>query len=425
MFDVQEYYKRAHEGANIDSCDVLEYVRSFKRIVIWGASYLGSAVGEFLLKNEIKITAYWDLRAQEIKNMHGIDCVLPFEEEDKEHTLVIFCIGNTAIMNNLLRTLQEHGFKNVLRGDYLFMGSICPFHEGMDIYGNVCNGNMTCRSIFCLILHNIVKKNHNHGGIFLDNITFMINTRCSLQCKYCVAYMNSYPGEKRQHYSTQQILDDIDAIFDTFDAVGSVTVQGGEPFLHPDIDKIIEKLLSKKNFGILSIPTNGIYKVDEKKLDSFRDPRLNVAFSGYYDALPKEKLDIYYKNIEQMEQLNIPHTVGAKVPEWQIPPTLWNREDTQEVMQIKKQACRIPERCLQVADGRLYPCLVSVSIHNIGIADYPDDYVELKGDHLKERIQQFMDRPFYWTCGHCHGENKNTSMAGEQGFYDFVTPQEL
>lgn len=184
------------------------------------------------------------------------------------------------------------------------------------------------------------------------------------------------------------------------------------------------KLLEKKNFGIVSIATNGIFKISEDKLSNFRDSRLNVAFSGYYDALQQKELDIYYKNIELLKKNRVPVTVGVKMSEWKIPPTLWNRHYSEEIMCAKKQACKIPERCMQVMNGKLYPCLYSVSLHGIGIADYPEDYVDLSEDNLSESIRNLIDRPYYSSCGHCGGHCGSTGMAGEQGFYDFTKKTE-
>lgn len=112
------------------------------------------------------------------------------------------------------------------------------------------------------------------------------------------------------------------------------------------------------------------------------------------------------------------------MPEWQIPPTLWNRHYSEEVMCAKKDSCKIPERCMQVMNGKLYPCLYSVSLHGIGVADYPEDYVDLSDDNLVASIKHLMDRPFYSSCGHCGGSGGSTGMAGEQGFYDFINKEE-
>lgn len=424
--NIKEYYIEAQSGNSAKNQEIVPYIKSFSNIVLWGASYLGQKLAKYLRSVEILDFTWWDTRASEIDIVDNIPVISPFpdiESSKKEHTLVILGIGNTAIMQDLLKQLKENGYFNVLRGDKLFMGEICPFNIDTGIDGKVCNGTMTCRSMFCSRLHNIVKKSYGKDGLFLPNLTIMITTNCSLKCKYCCAYMNSYPREKRVFFPYEQIARDIDSIFSTLDAIGSITIQGGEPFLHPDVHLIVKKLLEKKNFGIVSIATNGIFKIEKEKLAEFQDNRLNVAFSGYYDALPENKLEIYYKNIQLLKDSDVPVTVGVKMPEWTIPPTLWNRNYSKEIMTSKKANCKIPERCLQVMNGRLYPCLYSVSLHGIGVADYPKDYVELSGNNLLNRIKEFMERPFYDSCRHCGGNQGSTGMAGEQGFYDFMTPK--
>ncbi len=403
----------------------MEKLSGMKHIVLWGASYLGRAIGKYLDDNGFSYDFFWDARFEELKTVKEKAVVEPFTGIDNpDDTLVILCIGNTAIRGSLLKQLNEHGFRNVKLGPELYEEEVCPFNEQTGIDGTVCNGSMICRSMFCERLHRIVKAQNDRGGLFLPNITFMITSYCSLGCKYCVSYMNSYSQERRFHFSVEQIEKDIDAIFSAVDSIGSITIQGGEPFLHPDLDCIVQKMLSKKNFGIVSVATNGIFKIDEAKLECFKDKRLNVAFSGYYDALPKEKLDIYYANVDMMEKNGVPHTVGVKMPEWVIPSTLYDRHQTKAAKAEKKRNCLIPMRCMQVMNGRLYPCLFSVSLHGAGVADYPDDYIDLHGGNLSLKIKAFMEREYYDSCGHCFGKNKKTGLAGEQGFYDFITPRE-
>ena len=69
------------------------------------------------------------------------------------------------------------------------------------------------------------------------SITLIINQRCSLKCKCCTSYMNEYPLEERKDIPLDRIYDDIDKFFDAMDSIGTVTVMGGEPFMHPDISK--------------------------------------------------------------------------------------------------------------------------------------------------------------------------------------------
>ena len=221
-FNLQQYYNKAFSGEFIDNTEMLQYLQSFKKVILWGASYLGDAVGKYLQKNNISIDHYWDLRSDDIHELNGIQCEQPFTEDKKDDLLVIFCIGNNVIRGLLLKELREKGYKNVIRGDYLYMGAICPFDKKSGIKSSQCQGSMCCRSIFCQRLSNIVKgRNNVDNPLHMFSITLIINQRCSLGCKCCTSYMNEYPVSERKDIPYERISDDIDKFFDAMDSVGT------------------------------------------------------------------------------------------------------------------------------------------------------------------------------------------------------------
>lgn len=427
MFNINEYYKRAHSGDRIDNADVLDYIKSFRKVYIWGASYLGDAVGKFLIENGIQIENYWDLRSETIKQLNGVVCVQPFTCEPQNDVLVIFCIGNNVIRSLLLSELSEKGYTNILRGDYFYMGAICPFDKTTGIESKQCQGSMCCRSIFCDRLSNIVKsRSAVQNPLHMFSITLIINQRCSLRCKCCTSYMNEYPLAERKDIPLERICDDIDRFFDAMDSLGTVTVMGGEPFMHPDLSKIIKKLLTKKNFGIVSIATSGTYPIKPEQLEGLEDKRVNVSFSNYEHAITENQKAMMYKNIEMVKAAGISYTVGVTIPEWSVPSTLYDLGDTEAQMIKKKADCIQPPRCMQVKNGKLHPCDFATALYSLDLGRYEMDYVDIEGsasvEDLREKIRAFIDQPYYRTCGHCTGMQSLTSNAAEQGYMDFKKP---
>ena len=427
MFNIEAYYAETHSGEKVDNTKMLEYVRSFKKVVLWGGSYLGSAVGKYLLEHDVEITCYWDLRAEELKMVNGIQVNMPFTIEDKDNTLVIYCIGNNVIRALLLEELCEKGYKNVLRGDYLYMGAICPFDKTTGIDSSQCQGSMCCRSIFCQRLSSIVKsRSENENPLHMFSVTLIINQRCSLKCKCCTSYMNEYPLQERKDIPLDRICDDIDRFFDAMDSVGTVTVMGGEPFMHPELSDIIQKLLTKKNFGLVSIATSGTYPIKPEQLRGLDDKRINVSFSNYEHAITENQRKMMYQNIELVKNAGISYTVGVTIPEWSIPSTLYDLGDTEEQMIAKKAGCIQPPRCMQIKNGKLHPCDFATAIYSLGLGRYEMDYVDIEHadtkETLKESIRAFIDQPYYRTCGHCAGMQGLTSKAAEQGYMDFKKP---
>lgn len=430
MFNFEEYYKEAHSGNKVDNSKVLEYVKTFEKVILWGASYLGDAVGKYLLENGVKIENYWDLRADTIGELNGITCIQPFTTEPKDKTLVVFCIGNNVIRGLLLKELSDLGYNYVLRGDYLYMGAICPFDKTTGIESAQCQGSMCCRSIFCQRLSNIVKSRSVEAEpLHMFSITLIINQRCSLKCKCCTSYMNEYPIHERKDIPLERICDDIDRFFDAMDSVGTVTVMGGEPFMHPDLSAIIKKLLTKNNFGIISIATSGTYPIKKEQLEGLEDKRVNVSFSNYEHAITENQKKMMYQNIEMLKEAGISYTVGVTIPEWSVPSTLYDLGDSEEVMIAKKQGCVQPPRCMQVKNGKLHPCDFGTAQYSLNIGTYETDYVDIEHidskEELKEAIRNFIDQPYYRVCGHCTGAQGLTSKAAEQGYMDFKKPISL
>lgn len=421
MFKLEEYYEQAFSGEKVDNTEFLNYIKGFKHVILWGASFQGKAIGRKLLDEGVNIDYYWDIRHQEIKELNGLKVVEPRTVEDIENTLVIVCIGNRVIVKRMMNNLKADGYANVIPGDYLYMGLLCPFCKETGINAKVCSGTMECRQIYCHRLGNIIKyNNESENPIHLTSVTLIVNQKCSLRCKFCTSYMNEYPMGERKNFPVERICEDIDVFFDMVDTVGTITVMGGEPFMHPDISKIISHLCTKKNFGLISIATSGTYPIKPEQLEGLHDKRVNVSFSNYTLSINEKQKELFYKNIEVVKESGVCYTVGLFSPEWIKPSTLYKLDISEEQKIARKSNC---EHWHQIKNGKVHPCDFANSVYSLGIADYPTDYFDLTQEmsleDRKNKFREYIDRPCYETCGH-HAKGKQmTAMAAEQGYYDF------
>lgn len=421
IFDLEEYYQSAFSGEKVDNTECIRYIKNFKNVILWGASFQGKAIGQKLIEQGVYISYYWDIRYREIKEVNGIKVIEPFDSEERANTLVIVCIGNRVIVRRLMGKLKSKGFLNIIPGDYLYMGMLCPFDKKTGINAKQCSTTMECRQVYCHRLGNIVKANcQAKEPIHLTSITLVINQICSLKCKYCTSYMNEYPVEERVNFALDRICKDIDVFLDAVDTVGTITVMGGEPFMHPDISRIIEYLCTKQNFGLISISTSGTFPIKVEQLEGLYDKRVNVSFSNYTQSISEKQKKMFYENIERVKGAGICYTVGLFSPEWIKPSTLYNLGLTDEEKAQRKAQC---EHWHQIKNGKVHPCDFANAVYSLGIADYATDYVDLTEDvdleNMKIKIRNYINKPFYETCGH-HVKGKGmTAMAAEQGYFDF------
>lgn len=427
QFNINDYYAKAWSGEVCGDESILQYIKSYKHIILWGASFQGKAIGKRLLESGVQFENYWDIRWKELKTVNEVEVIEPFTTEDKEDCLIIICIGNRVIQKSLIDDMERHGYNNMVYGDFLYMGLICPFDQRTGINAKRCSGTMECRQVYCHRIKGILEarcKNIDDDPIFLTSVTLVINQRCSLKCKYCTSYMNAYDIHERIDFPLEQICSDIDAFFGAVDMVGTITVMGGEPFMHKDLSQIIEHLCKWKNFGLISIATSGTYPICPEQLAGLHDDRVNVSFSNYLESIQENQKKVFYQNIEMVKQAGVCHTVGMFSPEWMVPTSLCLKPSSEEALINKKAKC---VHWHQIKNGKVHPCDFATAVYSLHVADYESDYVDLNKEYsreqLREELKKYFNRPFYESCRHHkyrEGESRLTAKAAEQGFVDFM-----
>lgn len=110
-------------------------------------------------------------------------------------------------------------------------------------------------------------------------LTWDVTNRCNLKCKYCGA-ASLINEKKEQNTDWKKLIDYIKPF------VKNITLLGGEPLLHPDIDKIIE-YISLKGMHV-SITTNGQVDKDVlKNIMKYNVDLIYVSIEGFKDSHDK------------------------------------------------------------------------------------------------------------------------------------------
>jgi len=94
-----------------------------------------------------------------------------------------------------------------------------------------------------------------------STVDIFITSKCNLDCVHCFS--------RKDNVDRHLSLDELNSIFDQLEEIGvfEVRINGGETFLHPDIDKILT-ILKEKHFRKV-ILTNGTL-LDDKKVESLK-----------------------------------------------------------------------------------------------------------------------------------------------------------
>ncbi len=126
----------------------------------------------------------------------------------------------------------------------------------------------------------------------VSHLTIETNMTCNMRCKSCY--------NKNKHYvkSLEQIKEEVDLGLEKRNA-DLVSILGGEPTLHPDIDKVIKYIKSKK--VVCQLLTNGLLLLDDKS-DKLIDKLVNSGLDRFIIHIDKGQ-DVHEDTSESMHKL--------------------------------------------------------------------------------------------------------------------------
>ena len=103
---------------------IVDYIKSFPKVILWGAGNLGKELGQELLRRDVSIFCYWDKNYKEIKKCNNIIVNESFTEDPNDpQVLVISSIVNGIFGDNWTKdVLIEKGYKHYLLGMPLYEG---------------------------------------------------------------------------------------------------------------------------------------------------------------------------------------------------------------------------------------------------------------------------------------------------------------
>ena len=414
MFDIEQFYRRAHYGEPIDKDEVFRYISSFQNVILWGAGNLGTAVGKVLLSGGVSILEYWDLKADEIVKCNEIPVKMPFSHQyDVEKTLIISCIANGSLGEQWpLRTIQRNGYSHHLLGMELFEGLNCAqTYQDFDI--RRCTGTRGCSLTNCVRYTNLLQGQNSHSDkkLIFQVMVFSISSLCTLNCKYCGQGLEKYPT--RKNYDKADIFRDIDNMMSSVDFVGMLSLIGGEPFIHPDIAEIVEKALEWENIGVVNITTNGVFRVSKDTIRRLNHPRVLISFSCYDPYLTEAQEAVLQQNIDLVRETGITYSLSH--PLWSKPQEIKKYHSDVSYMEKRKAGCDPAALCSTVRNGVYAPCTLAERMSGQGHCGIEEDLVDVTvREGLRERLIENRNKPFYQVCAYCSDKGSVQVPAGEQ-----------
>ncbi len=241
--------------------------------------------------------------------------------------------------------------------------------------------------------------------VYVPSISVLTTTVCNLNCKYCLNFEDL--RKEKHHFDIEKIKKDIDVLFEKVDRVGLLHLTGGEPFLYPDFERLVEYIQLKYSgrYVTLGTTTNGTIIPTDTICEQMKNADMTVYIDDY-----RENVKLARSNrkavIAKLQQYAI-HRIEFEVSEWM---TIRRKNTISDENKLISLVELCDNQCKQLKDKKIYGCGFCGFAIDANVSEASeDDYIDLNliDDKNKAVLTEFMllfsNKGYYSYCKKCNG----------------------
>ncbi len=382
---------------NLDFDHLIRELKNSKApLVVFGTKKVGTLTYHALNNLGLKVDYFCDDAEQERskKQFFNIPIISSKELQNLDPELNIF-IG-AWVVYHILPQLQKIKIKNIHNCVNLFKNTnFSELNTGMtpheikrriDIYKAECDA----------------LQNKSQPEFNLKYVDITVTEACSMKCESCSNLMQYYL--KPRNSDLDMLFKSIDKLMKVTDSLYEFKVVGGEPFVHKQIGKVINKLLKYETIKEIVIYTNATVIPKGENFECLKNDKIFIEITDYGN-LSRRRDEL----IKLLEENNIRYT--SNLPIWTDSGTLKFQNATEEQLIEKFNNCCMTDKTT-ILNGKLYRCPFSANAHNLNaIPPNNSDVVDLNDDdktidELKNEIKLLHgNKKYLEACKHCNGRD--------------------
>lgn len=383
-------------------------------IILYGAGDVGQAYYEQLSNNKFCNIIKWvDKNCNNIY-IPGVQILPPSTINDADYDYIVIAIYNAQKAREINSELLKIGVKQeqvIWIGDErrLFRGSILeqrlldPTETTLN-YFIAKRGNNVYKPEINAYVNQIINTNRENDRLIIPRVTVVLSSVCTLKCKHCSNLMPYY--DKPQHIPKETVIGDIDKLLGYVDGVISLVLIGGEPFVYPELEEVLVKLISCEKIMNIEITTNGTVRPKTEIIVLLKDSKITVNVSKY-EGIENKLNDMLIRNNIRFEERT------EEEDKWYDVVRMEKVQRSERKNKLTYFGCTSGYVCKAVLKGRLYQCAVASSLYDIGICNNPTGFIELD-NCSKKTIKDFLLYESNPACGFCEPDLWRIVPAGAQ-----------
>lgn len=385
-------------------------------VIIYGAGRVGHLLIQELTKQGIHIKKVWDRNAKDIKDLEMV--TPPFDIEEDKDSIIIVCIYSDTVYSEAFHELQAQGYKNILKcTDYRLKElRICKKNNEYDKKQcNLCVFSYGDCQEYLDALRANQKVYIEIPALHLD-----ITSSCTLNCEGCSQYTNLFREKKiKWDYEVTEFLHIWEKVEKIFGWIKVVTLLGGEIFMNPGWESILDICIESKSVGIINIITSGVYHLKDAQYAKMANDKIVVLVDDYSSQLSLNQKKAFDYTVNKLEKLGVNYTITDNSGRDWYDMGDFNMHTCSQVEKEKKFANCFQNQCYKIQPDLYFSiCGRQNAGKKLGYIDtLKNDSVDLKEeisiDELREKIRFQLNRKYLDICNYCEG-CKNKIPAGKQ-----------
>jgi organic radical activating enzyme len=234
--------------------------------------------------------------------------------------------------------------------------------------------------------------------IIIPFLVVSVGQACNFRCKDCGNFAPFAPKDTLR-YDMGTIIRDLDTII-KYARIELLQIQGGEPFLHPQLEELLVFVRKCRAISLCQIATNGTV-LPQVSPQSLTGEKFLVRISNY---------PVQRNASEQVEKWLIEHSIRMRIYHFQAKTDKWyylgkNCTDDTDV-EKRFQTCAFHE-CITMENGYLGHCSRAAIAQRVQNFTEPTGLLPiLDRTDFKEKLYQYIHMSTYMgACIHCNGTN--------------------
>ncbi len=241
-----------------------------------------------------------------------------------------------------------------------------------------------------------IKLAEDDNKIILPRIVVEMTTYCTLKCSGCNNLMPLY--KKAHHLEADDIVKNFDRLLELTDHIMIVELIGGEPFIYPDLDKVLGHVLETDKVDIIEITTNGTIVPKEGLINLMRNPKVIVRISKYSAS---NKLD---QLVDILSDNNIRYQIMEELVWTDSGEPISNGKSVAE-LQNNYIKCGPARFCRTLFGDKLFCCARAASLYDLDMCK-EDTFVSLTGEDAREELKKAIYKDYSIACDYCNATDE-------------------